>query len=137
MPTGTPVNATLLADVDPQGTANAAQSRIVGEAPADATVVSAAIVPVAAVAGHATNYRTFTLVNKGQDGQGATTVATFATDATPAKDLAAFDEKALVLSATPANLNVSEGDILAVVETVASAGVAHGGYQIKVELQRR
>lgn len=137
MPDGIPRVATLTADVDPQGTAGAAQSRVIGESPADATVVAVSIVPVAAVTAHGTNYRTFAVVNKGQSGSGSTVIASFATDTVTTDDLAAFDEKALVLSSTPADLSVAEGDILAAVETVAAAGVAHGGYQVKVELSHR
>lgn len=137
MPSGTPLVGRLEANVPAQATANAGQSIVIGEAPADATVTSATIVPNAGVTGHATNYRTFTLQNKGQDGTGTTSVATFSTNATPANDLAASDERALTLSGTAANLNVSEGDELALVETVAASGVAHSGYRVQIELTRR
>jgi hypothetical protein len=100
-------------------------------------VTAASITPNAAVTGHATNYRTFTLTNKGQDGTGTTSIGTFSTSSTPANDLAAGDERALTLSGTAANLDVAEGDILAMVETVAASGVAHGGYRVQVELTRR
>lgn len=136
-PSGVPLVQTLTADVDPQGTANTAQSRVIGEVSTNATVVSVSITPVAAVTAHATNYRTFAVVNKGQDGSGTTSIATFATDTVSTDDLAAFDEKALTLTGTAADLNVAEGDILAAVETVAASGVAHGGYTVKVELKRR
>jgi len=137
MPSGTPLVATLTAEVPAQGTANAAQSRMIGEAPTDAKVVGVSIIPNAALTAHATDYRTFSVVNKGADGSGSTSIATFATDTVTTDDLVAFDEKALTLSATAANLDVAEGDIIAAVETVAGSGVAHSGYQIKVDLRRR
>ena len=51
-------------------------------------------------------------------------------------DLAAFDEKALTLSATAADLVVAEGDILAAAETVAASGVRPSGYQVAVDIAR-
>lgn len=137
MPSGIPIVATLVADVDPQGTAGTTQNRVIGESPADGTVTAVSIVPVAAVTAHGTNYRTFQVQNRGQSGSETTVIATFATDTPTTDDLAAFDEKAVPLTATVADLNVAEGDQLAVLETVAGTGVAHGGYQIKVDIARR
>lgn len=116
--------------------AGAAQDQVVGEAPFAGTVTEVRIVPEAAVVGHASNYRTFRLVNKGQSGAGSTVVASHATDATPSKDLAAFDEKSLALSGSAGATTVAEGDVLAVDETVASAGVAHSGYKVTVKVAR-
>jgi hypothetical protein len=137
MPSGTPLVGRLESNVPAQGTAGTVQTTVIGEAPTAATVTAASITPNAAVTGHATNYRTFTLTNKGQDGTGTTSIGTFSTSSTPANDLAAGDERALTLSGTAANLDVAEGDILAMVETVAASGVAHGGYRVQVELTRR
>lgn len=137
MPSGTPLVARLEANVPAQGTAGTVQTTIIGEAPTTGTVTAASITPNAAVTGHASNYRTFTLTNKTSAGAGTTAIASFATSSTPANDLAAGDERALTLSSTAADLDVAEGDIIAVVETVAASGVAHGGYRVQVELKRR
>jgi hypothetical protein len=137
MPSGTPIVATLEATIAAQGTANAAQDQVIDEAPTDGKVESVTITPEAALTAHATNYRTFRVVNTGQDGAGTTVVASFATDTPTTDDLVAFDEKSIPLSATAANLLVSEGDVLAVDETVAASGVAHSGYRAKVKLSRR
>src|SRR4051812_10669288 len=123
--------AQLQASVPAQGTAGTTQSRVIGECQHGGTVREATLLPEAAVTGNATNFRTFQVVNKGQSGAGSTVVASFATSATPANDLTAYDEKAMTLSATAANLVVAEGDILAAVETVGGTGVAHGGYKIQ------
>lgn len=131
-----PLKRTIKATVPAQGTANATQDLAVGTAPFAGTVSAVTIVPEAAVTAHGTNYRTFRLVNKGQDGAGTTVVATFATDTVTTDDLAAFDEKTIPLSGTAANLVVAAGDVLAADETVAAAGVAHGGYTIQVEITR-
>ena len=125
----------LEAAIPAQGTAGTAQDYVIGECDSGGTVKEVTIVPEAAVTGNATNYRNFRVINKGQSGAGSTVVATFATSATPANDLVAFDEKSLTLSGTAANLVVAEGDVLVADETVAATGVAHGGYTIKVIYQ--
>jgi hypothetical protein len=136
MPDTAPHIQQLEATIPAQGTANAAQDQVVGEAPFAGTVTSVSITPEAAVTAHGTNYRTFRLVNKGAAGSGSTVVASFATDTVTTDDLVAFDEKELTLSGTAANLVVAAGDVLAADETVAAGGVAHGGYQMRVTLSR-
>jgi hypothetical protein len=130
------VKRTIEATIAPQGTANAAQDQVVGKAPYAGRVASVAIIPEAALTANGTNFRTFRVINKGQSGSGSTVVASFATDTPTTDDLAAFDEKAIPLSGTPANLNVAAGDVLAVDETVAGTGVAHSGYKAIVEIRR-
>lgn len=131
-----PLQRTLEEDVPAQGTANTVQDYVIGEAPFAGVVSEVTIVPEAAVTANATNYRTFRVVNKGQAGAGTTVVATFATDTVTTDDLAAFDEKTIPLSGTAANLVVAAGDVLVADETVAASGVAHGGYHIKVTIDR-
>jgi hypothetical protein len=115
--------------VPAQGTAGTAQDQVIGEASHAATVTEATLIPEAAVAANATNYRTFRVLNRGQAGAGTTVVASLATDT---NSLVAFDEKALTLSGTAANLVVAEGDVLVADETTAGTGVAHSGYTIEV-----
>jgi hypothetical protein len=113
---------TLEATVAPQGTANAAQDQVIGKAPFAGRVSAVKIVPEAALTANATNFRTFRVVNKGQNGSGSgsTVVASFATDTPTTDDLAAFDEKAIPLSGTARRTSTSpKGDVLAVDETVA------------------
>ena len=136
MSSAAPLARKLEATIPAQGTADAAQDQVVGEAPFAGVVTGVSIVPEAALTAHATNYRTFRLVNKGAAGSGTTVVASFATDTVTTDDLAAFDEKAIPLSGTAANLVVAEGDILVADETVAASGVAHSGYKIQVEISR-
>jgi hypothetical protein len=120
----------------PAAGAAVTQDQVIGEAPVSGRVSSVTIVPEAALTAHATNFRTFRVLNKGQGGVGTTVVASFATDTPSTDDLAAFDEKAIPLSGTPANLLVAAGDILAADETVAASGVAHSGYKVVVEISR-
>lgn len=136
MPDSAPLTRTIKAFVPAQGTANATQDEVIGTAPFAGTVTAVTIVPEAALTAHATNYRTFRLVNKGQAGSGSTVAATFATDTVTTDDLVAFDEKTIPLSGTAADLVVASGDVLAADETVAASGVAHSGYTMQVEITR-
>ncbi len=120
----------------PAATKEAVQDQVIGEAPFAGTVTGVTIVPEAAGTANATNFRTFRVVNKGADGSGSTVVASFATDTPTTDDLKAFDEKAVALSATAANLVVKEGDVLVADETKAAEGLAHSGYRIRVEISR-
>lgn len=131
-----PLVKTIEATVPAVGAASTTQDQVVGEAPFAGTVTSVSITPEANLTAHASNYRTFALVNKGAAGSGSTTIATFATDTVTTDDLTAFDEKAIPLSATAANLVVAAGDQLVIVETVAASGVQHSGYHVAVEITR-
>ena len=120
--------------VIPAAGATTAQDQVLGEAPFAATVSGVSFTPDANITGHDTNYRTFALVNKGSDGNGTTTVASLAfVAAVSATD---YNESALTLSSTAADLEVEEGDILAWVETYAASGLASPGGLAQVELTR-
>lgn len=125
----------LEATVPAQATAATVQDLTLGEASHGGTVREVTIIPEAAVTAHATNFRTIRVVNKGQAGAGTTEVASLPLDTPGTDNLVAFDEKTVPLSGTAANLAVSTGDVLVVDETVAAAGLAHGGYTIKVIYQ--
>lgn len=115
--------------VPAQATANAGQSTILPEIKIAGRVTEVSILPAAAVAANGTNYRTWTLYNRGSDGTGTTVMATMDTSTTGLTD---NDERLMTLSATAANLVVAAGDVLELVETVAAAGVAHSGGQCDV-----
>lgn len=125
-----------IATTVPAAGAAVTQDQVIGEAPFAGRVTNVIITPEAALTAHATNFRNFRVVNKGQAGAGTTVVATFATDTPTTDDLVAFDDKTIPLSGTPANLVVAAGDVLAADETVAASGVAHSGYKIVVEISR-
>lgn len=115
-----------------QATAGTAQSTILGEAGQTGVFTEASLTPQAAVVFNATNYRTWSLVNRGT-GAGTTVVATYDTSAVGFVDNV---KKVMVLSATPANLIITAGDVLELVETVAAAGVAHGGFMFEAKQGR-
>lgn len=119
----------------PAASAAVAQDQTIGEAPFAGVVSSVTFTPEADITGAATNFRTFRVINKGQDGNGSTVVASlaFSSGAVTATD---FDERAIDLSGTPANLAVAEGDILAWDETVAGTGLASPGGKVQVEISR-
>jgi hypothetical protein len=97
----------------PAVTIAADADQTVGEAPFDGTVTGVSLTPEAAVTGNDTNYRTFTLVNKGASGAGTTVIATLAL--TNGVNLVAFDEESLhALSGGRRNNRCSAEDILAV-----------------------
>jgi YD repeat-containing protein len=128
---------TLVATV-PAVAATATADQVIGEIEKAGTVTSVSYTPEAAITGAASPAsRTFTLVNKGTDGAGATTIATLAM--VGGVNAVAFDETAITLSGTAANLNVSAGDILAWVSTAVTGatGLADPGGQVKVETDAR
>lgn len=130
-----PKVATIQSTVGAQGTANAAQDEVIGDAPFAGTVDRVTITPEAAlVAADAAN-RTFRLINKGQGGAGNTVVASYQSNLAGG-NLVAFDEKDLTLSAVAGARTVAEGDVLAMDEVVTGAGIAHGGYEVEVDISR-
>jgi len=97
-------------------------------------VTAVTYTPEAAATGDNTNARTFTLVNKGTNGSGATVIATLAL--TTGVNLVAFDEKAATLTATAADLLVTAGDVLSWVSTHTGTGVVDPGGSVKVSGNR-
>jgi hypothetical protein len=127
----------LLQATLPAAGAAVAQDQAIGRSPITGTVVGASVISEAAVTANGTNYRTIRVLNKGQDGLGTTVVASLALDTPGTDNLVAFDEKALDLSGTAANLNVNQGDILVADETVTASGLAHSGYKVQVQVVRQ
>jgi hypothetical protein len=111
----------------------------IGEVPADGdtwTVTSVSYTPKADITGATVEYRTFSLVNTGVDGNGTTVVATLPFSATTVTALD-DDEKAITLSATAANLIVAAGAILQWQSVHSgSTGLADPGGLVQVELDR-
>ena len=99
-------------------------------------VSSVSYSPTAAVTGAASPAsRTLNLINKAQDGTGSTVVATLAL--VGGVNLVAFDEKAITLSATPANLVVAAGDVLQWQSiAVGGTGLVEGGGEVEVQISR-
>ena len=98
------------------------------------TVTAVSYTPIANITGVDTNTRTFTLVNKGTDGNGTTVVATRAmVTGVNATD---FNEDALTLSVVEGATTVAEGDVLTWVSTHGATGIADPGGLVQVDISR-
>lgn len=117
----------------PAQTILATGDQTIGEAKAG-RISSVTYTPEAAITGaNSPASRTYTLVNKGQAGAGTTTVATLAMVA--GVNGVAFDEKAITLSVTPADLVTADGDVLAWVSTaVGGTGLVDPGGLVQIEV---
>lgn len=125
----------LTVPVGAVGTAGNDLDSVAAVVPFNATVTAVQYVPAAAVTGAATNNRTISLVNKGQAGSDSTSVAslTFAN----AVNAAAATPKAVTLSATAANLDVTAGDTLLWRSIHNATGITDPGGFVRVSLSRR
>lgn len=133
MPDTSPLVRTIEGTI-PALAAGVAGDQTLGESPFAGTVTGASFTPEADITGNTTNTRTLTIVNKGADGNGTTVTATLAfTTGVNATD---FDERAFTVSVVAGATTVAEGDILAVVETVAGSGLANPGGRVAVEITR-
>lgn len=133
-----PVTERITGTVPAPSAANAAQDQTIAESHVTGEVTSVTFVSEANVTANGTNFRTLRLINKGQDGNGTTVIASLALDTPTTDDLADFDEKAIPLvgAAGDAARQVAVGDILAWDETVTGTGLAHSGGRVEVEITR-
>ncbi len=106
----------------------------IDEVPGTGRVTEVEFYPEGAATGDNTNSRTYTLVNKGTDGSGTTVIGTLAL--TTGVNLVASDAKTFTLSATAADLVVTEGQVLSLVSTHVASGLADPGGAIKVTIER-
>ncbi len=104
----------------------------IGRAAFAGDVTSVSYTPNANIAGVNTNTRRLRLINRGQDGNGATVIAELQFNAgVNAND---FDETALPI--TVANDNVAQGDILSLESAAIGTGLADPGGLLRVEISR-
>lgn len=129
-----PLQRTLEQDVPAVSTAGNSDDTVVGTAPYAGTVTAVTYVPEAGVTGVATNNRTVSLVNKGQDGTGNTTIASLTFGS--GTNAAAWDERTVGLSGTPANLAVAAGDVLQWRSVANGTGLADPGGVARVTVDR-
>lgn len=99
-------------------------------APFDGIITGVRYVPKGAAAGHATNNRTFSIVNKLGDASGAAVPATLVQLA--GVDLAAYIPKAFTLASSNTRA-VSAGDVLILTSVHGGTGVADPGGTIEVD----
>lgn len=104
------------------------------EAPYDGVVSGVSYTPVATITGADTNSRTLSVINKGQSGAGTAVAASLAL--TAGVNAPAYDEKAVTLSGTPANLVVAAGDVLVFRSLHIGTGIADPGGQYTVTFDK-
>jgi len=132
MPETAPHVQIIQAAVPATATAGNAASFVIGKAPFAAKVTAASYIAAGNITGHASNNRVFSVINAGAAGSGSTSVAAVTTNTS--NDFTAFDEKALALSGTAANLEVAAGDVLKFSSAVGASGVADPGGVVTVTL---
>jgi hypothetical protein len=116
--------------VQPQATAGNDLNSQVAVVLRDGTVAAVAYVPLTTITGANTNTRSVSLVNLGQAGAGSTVVATLQFNS--GVNATAGQAKAITLSATPANLLVTSGDVLQWQSTHIGTGIADPGGLVNV-----
>lgn len=134
MPDTAPFVRVIEVDVPAVSTAGNDDDTVVGQAPFDCTVTAVEYIPEAAITGAATNNRTVSLINKGQAGSGSTTVATLTFD--NGVNATAYNERAITLSGTAANLVLAAGDTLQWRSIHVASGIADPGGVVKITLSR-
>lgn len=117
-----------------EATAGSDRSVPLGRVPEALKVTSVTYTPAAAINGANTNTRRVALINRGQNGAGATVIAELQFNS--GVNAVAFDEKVITLSATTANLSVAEGDILEWLSDAVGTGIADPGGLVIVTLSR-
>lgn len=129
-----PYVQTITAEVNP----TAIDADVVSAAirvPFDGTVTAVSYIPNATITGAATNNRAIKVINKKQDGAGTTDVTATLTFAN-GTNATGYDEKALTLHATPANLAVAVGDVLAFSSVHNGTGLVDPGGVVCVTVSR-
>jgi len=127
---------TVMEETLPASTILATTTIEIGEVQEAGVVSAASYFPVSNITGAASPAsRDISIINKGQDGNGATVVAVLhlLSGVNPLD----FDKTAMTLSATPANLAVAAGDVLAVTSVpVGGTGLVDPGGRVEVEIHR-
>lgn len=129
-----PLQKVIEADVPAVSTAGNSDDTVIGQAPFACTVTDVEYVPESAITGAATNNRTVSLVNKGQDGSGSTVVATLTFGS--GTNAAANDDTTVTLSATAANKVLAAGDTLQWRSVANGTGIADPGGLARITLSR-
>jgi hypothetical protein len=134
MPDTAPYVNTTRVQVPPQATAATDEPTAVMVAPFDATVTRVSYTPEAAMTGSATA-RFMRLRNHGSTGALGVTIAE--KELVAGQNPAAFDEYDITLSATPANRDVAQGDVIEWFSDAISTGIADPGGIVTIEFTRR
>lgn len=118
----------------PVATAGNDLEEVITASPFAGSVTSVTYATETAITGAATNTRSVTLYNRKADGSGSAVVATLEFDA--GINTVAYVEKAITLSATPANLVLAAGDVLTWKSAHVGTGLADPGGRVEVTVSR-
>jgi len=135
MPDTAPLVNSARVPVPPQATAATDEPTVILIAPFDATVTRVSFTPEAAMTGVNTNNRFLRLRNHGSTGALGVTIAE--RELVAGQNPAAFDEYDITLSATAANRDVAQGDVLEWFSDAQGTGIADPGGVVTVEFTRR
>lgn len=130
-----PLVGTLDIPVPAQPTAGTDEAIVAFVAPYDATVTGVRYTPEAAMTGAAANNRFLRLRNRGQTGALGVTIAE--RELVSGQNPAAFDEYDITLSATAANRDVAQGDVIEWFSDAQGTGIADPGGRLAVDFTRR
>ena len=101
------------------------------------TLTAAAYVADTAITGADTDSRTINILNQGTDGATGSAVNMAAKAFANTVNAAQYDETALTLSVTPANLVVADGDVIVVQSLhVGTTGLADPGGTVTITITR-
>ena len=123
-------------EVVPALTILASDTYTIAEAPFDGELTAASYIPDSNITGaDSPASRTYTIVNKGADGNGTTVMATLAM--TLGVNATDFNESDMTLSAVEGAVEFVEGDIIAFASTaVGGTGLVDPGGTVKITLSR-
>lgn len=129
-----PLVLRMEATVPAVGTAGNDDTAVIGVVPYAGVVTAVTYIPKSDVTGAATNNRTVSVINTGAAGNGTTAVASLNFgNGTNASD---YDERALTLSATAADLVVAAGDVLKWSSLHIGTGITDPGGMVAVTISR-
>lgn len=120
-----PHRTVLTAAIAPIATAGNSQTTPIGIAPYAGEITAAQVVPADDITGAATNNRRVRVINRGQDGNGTTVVATV--QFTNGTDADGFAPCGLALATSPEDRLVQEGDVLAWESAAVGTGITDPG----------
>ena len=124
----------MSAAVAGQATAGTADEFTIGRVPFRAVVTGVWLIPTAAVTGAATNHFTARVRNR-VSGAGNVEVAAKAFD--NGVNAPAFEDTTITLSATAANLDLAEGDVLTLEKIIVGTGMAMPDGHVVVAIKAR
>lgn len=116
-------------------TISGTNTNVLARAPFRCTVTGIYVVPTADVTGHTTDNATVTVLNKAQDGNGTTEVASLAL--ANGVNMTDFNETAVTLSTTAASLDLAEGDVLSFAIAKAGSGLVTPSLTVGVKIKAR